>query len=326
LRRLEGQHVCRVLEFGEVPDPRRDLAGLLYIALERIDGPALDALLVRDGLPPVPRVIAVLLDICEALREAHAQGVIHRDLKPGNVLVRGDGRAIVVDFGMAKIVTGGGVETTALTQHNMVFGTPEYMAPEQARGDELDARCDVYAAGIILYELLTGAVPFTGTTPLNVLTAHLTVAPLSPRARAPERNITAALEAVVLRALAKDPVERYATADALARAIRAAADARDDVDSARPSSHVRVSVNTTDALATTIVPRTPADRPVAPRPSRPSAPPPRPSRPSAPPRGRLPADPGAPGASASRAWVLTTVLIAIASIAFGAWLSTRVGR
>jgi len=92
---------------------------------------------------------------------------------------------MVVDFGMAKIVTGQGTGTTALTAHNMVFGTPEYMAPEQARGDELDARCDVYATGIILYELLVGAVPFSGASPLNVLTAQLTAQAVPPIERSP---------------------------------------------------------------------------------------------------------------------------------------------
>src|SRR5580698_7188147 len=180
LRRLQGDRVCPVLDFGEIPDPRREGAGLLYMVLPRLDGPPLDALLRTERPLPVGRAIAILLDMCAALREAHAQGVIHRDLKPGNVILREGDRAVVVDFGMAKIITGGGTGTTALTQHNMVFGTPEYMAPEQARGDELDARCDVYAAGVIFYEMLTGSVPFAGPTPLNVLTAQLTETPQSP--------------------------------------------------------------------------------------------------------------------------------------------------
>ena len=198
LRRLEGDHLCPVLDFGEIPDPRREGAGLLYMALpaHRRAG-ARRASSRKRGPSRSCATVTIVLDVCEALREAHAQGVIHRDLKPGNVLLREGDRAVVVDFGMAKIVTGGGTGTTALTQHNMVFGTPEYMAPEQARGDELDARCDVYATGIILYELLTGRVPFSGPTPLNVLTAHLTEPAQPPRTRAPERGISPALEAVV---------------------------------------------------------------------------------------------------------------------------------
>src|SRR5258708_5662165 len=249
LRRLEGEHLCAILEFGELPDPRREGAGLLYMALPKIDGVALDTLLRKEGALAIPRAIDVMLEVCDALKEAHSQGIIHRDLKPGNVLLRGGTHAMVVDFGMAKIVTGGGTGTTALTQHNMVFGTPEYMAPEQARGDELDARCDVYAAGIILYELLTGSVPFAGTTPLSVLTAHLTAAPQAPRLRAEGREISPALEAVVLHAIAKDPANRYATSAALATAVCAALAAPFDVEAVRPALRAHAIADSTGARA-----------------------------------------------------------------------------
>jgi eukaryotic-like serine/threonine-protein kinase len=235
LRRLEGEHLCPILDFGEAPDPRREGSGTMYLALPRIEGPPLDALLKSEGPLEIARGAAIVLDVCAALSEAHSQGVIHRDLKPGNVLLHDGDRAVVVDFGMAKIMTGGGTGTTALTQHNMVFGTPEYMAPEQARGDELNARCDVYATGIILYEVVTGRVPFIGNSPLNVLTAHMTAPPPPPRERAPERKISPALEAVVLHAIAKDPAHRYATAEALAAAIRGALLAPQDVDAVRPA-------------------------------------------------------------------------------------------
>jgi len=340
LHRLEGEHLCRMLDSGELPDPRREGAGLLYMAMARIDGPALETLLKAEGLLPLSRALAIFLDVCEALREAHSQGVIHRDLKPANVLL--DGRhvsgsagawseregdfAVVVDFGMAKIVTGGGVGTTALTQHNMVFGTPEYMAPEQARGDELDARCDVYAAGIILYELLTGAVPFRGATPLSVLTAHLTVAPQPPRKRAPDRGISAALEAVVLHAIAKDPMERYATARALAIAVQAALAAPDDLAAVLPASRVRV--DTGDAFGPTL-PSPPASRfdhtPAEPGTSRPSG-----SFSRS--RSQLRSGPRAPevvlraNGRPSATWIAICVCAALAGIAFGVWLSIHAGR
>jgi serine/threonine-protein kinase len=308
LRRLEGDRLCPILEFGEIPDPRREGVGLLYMVLPRIEGPALDAVLAKDGPLPIPRAAAILLDVCAALREAHAQGVIHRDLKPGNVLLREGDRAVVVDFGMAKIVTGGGTGTTALTQHNMVFGTPEYMAPEQARGDELDARCDVYAAGIMLYEMLTGRVPFSGGTPLGVLTAHLTTEPRAPRERAPDRGISPALEAVTLHAIAKDPAVRYATASALATAIQTALASPDDVEAVRPAARVHVQIDTIDAHGATI-----------PSPVRIDVPPAKPpvlasDRPAAP-RDRI-----------SLGWIVVCVLAAVAGIALGAWLSTRGGR
>jgi serine/threonine-protein kinase len=308
LRRLEGDRLCPILEFGEIPDPRREGVGLLYMVLPRIEGPALDAVLAKDGPLPIPRAAAILLDVCAALREAHAQGVIHRDLKPGNVLLSEGDRAVVVDFGMAKIVTGGGTGTTALTQHNMVFGTPEYMAPEQARGDELDARCDVYAAGIMLYEMLTGRVPFSGGTPLGVLTAHLTTEPRAPRERAPDRGISPALEAVTLNAIAKDPAVRYATASALATAIQTALASPDDVEAVRPAARVHVQIDTIDAHGATI-----------PSPVRIDVPPAKPPvlashRPAAP-RDRI-----------SLGWIVVCVLAAVAGIALGAWLSTRGGR
>ncbi|HTQ43197.1 MAG TPA: serine/threonine-protein kinase [Polyangiaceae bacterium] len=311
LRRLEGDRVCPVLEFGEISDPRRESVGLLYMVLARVDGPALDAVLKRERLLPIDRAVRILLDVCDALREAHAQGVIHRDLKPGNVLLRSDdtgARAVVVDFGMAKIMTGGGTGTTALTQHNMVFGTPEYMAPEQARGDELDARCDVYAAGIILYELLVGAVPFSGPTPLNVLTAQMTETAVPPRVRAPDRGISRALEAVVLHAIAKDPAERYPTASALAAAINAAVAAPEDVEAVRPSTRVHVRIDTTDAHGATI-----------PSPIRLTNPSGRP-----PPVSSV--RPPVPAASSSPWWIVICVVAAVAGIALGAWLSLHAGK
>jgi serine/threonine protein kinase len=236
LSRLSGPHLGAVIDFGEVTDPRGEGASLLYIALPKIEGPALDQHLREQAPLPMDRVLDISLQICAALASAHAQGVIHRDLKPANVLLKNGTEVFVVDFGMAKILAGGGgTGTTGLTAHNMVFGTPEYMAPEQARGDELDARCDVYAVGVILYELLTGSVPFTGNTPLNVLTAQLTQTPEAPRARAPERSISAALEAVVMHAMAKDPSERYATAAAFALAIAQAQSDPENTEAVKPA-------------------------------------------------------------------------------------------
>jgi serine/threonine protein kinase len=289
LRRLEGEHLCPILDFGEAVDPRRQGAGLMYMALPRVEGPALDALLKSTGRLSIPRAVSIVLDVCEALSEAHAQGVVHRDLKPANVLLRDGDRAVVVDFGMAKIITGGGTGTTALTAHNMVFGTPEYMAPEQARGDDLDARCDVYATGIILYELLTGSVPFVGSTPLNVLTAHMTAPPHPPRERAPDRDISPALEAVVMHAIAKKPVRRFATAAALAAAIRSALADPENVDAVRPP-RVHGAADTTDARAVTT------------------------------------ATPSALAERSTRTWLFVCLAAALAGIVIGVWLSMRLDK
>jgi serine/threonine-protein kinase len=263
LRRLEGPHLCPILEFGELPDPRNPAVNLLFMALPKIDGPALETVLKTDVPLPIDGALELMLQVLSGLKAAHLQAVIHRDLKPANVILRGGTHAIVVDFGMAKIVTGGGTGTTVLTTHNMVFGTPEYMSPEQARGDELDARCDVYAAGIILYQLVTGGVPFAGSSPLNVLTAHLTLAPEPPRLRAPHRAISPALEAVILHAIAKDPADRYASAAALAAAIVQARQAPDDAAAVHPQAFSPTGKNEMDeAHAPTLpaIPSSPLER------------------------------------------------------------------
>ena len=172
LRMLEGRNVCPVLESGELAHGDSG-APLLFLALPKIEGRSLASRLARGGPVSMDEAVRLVGEILSALGAAHSKGIIHRDLKPQNVLLRGGEEVVVVDFGMSKIVTGAatGVTatgTTGLTAHNMVFGTPEYMSPEQARGDEVDARCDLYACGVILYELVTGTVPFSGGTPLTV--------------------------------------------------------------------------------------------------------------------------------------------------------------
>jgi serine/threonine protein kinase len=251
LKRLEGDHICPILELGEVPALDGASESLLYMALPKLEGPTLEHVLEKEGPIAVDRALDVMLEVCAALRVAHAQGVIHRDLKPANVILERGKKAVVVDFGMSKIVTGSAGGTTNLTAHNMVFGTPEYMSPEQARGDELDARCDVYAAGVMLYEMLAGSHPFTGSTPLNVLTEHLTGVLQPPSQRAKEGRVTPALESVVMHALARDRDERYPSASALAAAIMHARARPDDVVSLSPSAFA-TSPAGTDAFAVTM--------------------------------------------------------------------------
>jgi serine/threonine-protein kinase len=304
LRRLTGAHLCAIVDAGEIEDPRREGASLLYIALPKIDGTPLDQLLRQEGPLPIDRALDIVVGVCNALRSAHAQGVIHRDLKPANVILQDGTYPIVVDFGMAKIVTGAGTDTTALTSHNMVFGTPEYMSPEQARGDELDARCDVYAVGVMLYELLTGSVPFTGRSPLMILTAHLTQEPLPARERAPARSITPALEAVVKHALAKEPGARYATAGALAAAISRARGQPENAAAVAPAAFAGDSDLAHSATL-------PAPVPTEPRPL---------SRPTP----RTPTPPAIePARPIGKGMIAVWVLAVIAGIAIGVWLSLR---
>ena len=171
------------------------------------------------------RARPILMQIAEGLRAAHGNGIIHRDMKPENIyLIQREGRpdfVKVLDFGIAKIINadeGGG---PALTQTGMIFGTPEYMSPEQAQGSPPDHRVDIYAVGCIMYEMLTGQVPFTADNFMGILTKHLLEAPVPPRKRRPDLEIPPDVEAICLRAMEKDRDKRFAGhGRALSRARR----------------------------------------------------------------------------------------------------------
>ncbi len=245
-------------------------------------------------------------------------------------------------MGPAKIVPGP-VPATVLTAHNMVCGTPEYMAPEQARGDEIDARCDVYAAGVILYQMLTGVVPFEGPTPLAILTAHLTSTPIPPRERAPGRDISPALEAVVLHAMAKDPADRYANAVDMAAAILHARATPTDLRSVAPEAfRVRVDGDAdADGHAPTMPDMTSARPPAIRTPALPTPTPSRslpagatPSSLTPPARsGPAPTNSSRPSTRAGqkpefalgpRGWRIIWIVAALTSICVGVWLSLHV--
>ena len=225
LKQLEGNHIVRLLDItvhDELP----------VLVLEFVEGSSLETAL-RSGMPTIEHAVEITLQICAALGAAHAGGFVHRDLKPGNVIVQGELGAVkvpmvwVVDFGLGKALhrdTPG----ISMTDRDLILGTPEYMSPEQVRGDDVDHRGDIYAAGVILFEMLTGRVPYRANTPMNTMTAHLHEAIPSARSVRPDRGISSALEAVVARALAKDPADRYPTARAFAEALAAA----------RPGAHV----------------------------------------------------------------------------------------
>ncbi len=215
LARIQGPNVCPLLAWGEAPPLGDRDPSLLWLAMPKVEGLALDQLLDREGKLAPDRACDIAIDVLRGLEVVHAAGVIHRDLKPANIMLAD--RAIVVDFGLAKIVTNEEQQATALTKGNMLFGTPEYMAPEQARGDELSATCDVYAMGIILYQMLTGNAPFEAESALAVLTAQMVEPPASLRSRNPE--IPPSLEAVVLRAIEKEEARRYPSARALREAL-----------------------------------------------------------------------------------------------------------
>jgi serine/threonine-protein kinase len=218
--RIGHENVIDISDFGQ------SLEGLVFIAMEYLDGQDLGKTLKQTGAMDWQRTRPILMQIAKGLRAAHGNGIIHRDMKPENVyLTQREGRpdfVKVLDFGIAKIINadeGGG---PALTQTGMIFGTPEYMSPEQAQGSPPDHRVDVYAVGCIMYHMLTGQVPFTADNFMGILTKHLLEAPVPPRKRRPDLDIMPEVEAICLRAMEKDRDKRFADMDALYRALGAA--------------------------------------------------------------------------------------------------------
>jgi serine/threonine-protein kinase len=217
--RLSHPNSVQILDFGSTDD------GVLYIVMELLDGEDLQVILDHD-FPLTPRRIASILgQALRALDEAHHVGIIHRDLKPENIVVLADrsGRDLVkvCDFGIAKIMEG---EGQSITVDGFVCGTPQYMAPEQARGEDVDRRLDIYAAGVVLYQMLTGSPPFSGDTALGIITKHLTDEALPPRKRRPELGIPESLERIAKKAMSKSRNDRFATAKEMADALQTAID------------------------------------------------------------------------------------------------------
>jgi len=204
---LRHPNVITVHDFGE------DERGVPYLVMEYIEGPTL-ADLMDAGLDD-ERIPNLLDQIAAGLDYAHARGVIHRDIKPGNVLMTEEGRAVLADFGLAWLLEG-----AQLTLTGGVIGTPEYMSPEQAAGHPFDHRADVYALGIVLYEMLVGERPFLSETPIGMLLQHLQ--DQAPSVLIARPDLPAAVGDVLARALVKDPADRYSSAGELARAFSAA--------------------------------------------------------------------------------------------------------
>jgi serine/threonine-protein kinase len=211
MSQLSHPNTARVYKFGQLPD------GSAYFVMDYMEGKNL-AHAVREQGPMDPeRAIPIMLQVCGALEEAHRAGIIHRDLKPENIFLTNQGGTNdfpkVLDFGLAKVSEKQmGRGSMMLTQQGMVFGTPEFMSPEQTQGDTLDRRSDIYSLGLILYELLTGKLPFDATKPIEIMRAHVHEAPLPLNGRVAGRQFSAQLAAAVNKALAKKRDDRYATA------------------------------------------------------------------------------------------------------------------
>src|ERR671932_1346717 len=206
---------------------RGEAEGTYYIAMEYLDGRSLKELIVSRGPTPIAVAIDYTRQILNAIGFAHRNGIVHRDIKPHNVLVDGDGRLKVTDFGIAR------AGASQMTEAGSIIGTAQYLSPEQARGAPVDHRSDLYSVGIVLYEMLTGQVPFTGDTPLEIAMKHLAAVPTPPSELRPE--IPHDLDLIVLRALAKEPEDRYQSAEEM------------DTDLAQVARGLSVSTETAEA-------------------------------------------------------------------------------
>ncbi|HEV2750803.1 MAG TPA: serine/threonine-protein kinase [Gemmatimonadales bacterium] len=212
--RLSHPHIVPIHSVGEGPD------GLVYFVMAYVDGESLGAKLKRRGRLAPDEARRIMLETADALGAAHALGIIHRDVKPDNILLEGSrGRVVVTDFGIAKALsstTGG----ATLTGTGVAIGTPHYMSPEQAAGDrEIDGRSDIYSLGVVAYQMLTGELPFHAPTVPGILLKHITE--LAPLVTDKRRDVPNDLAACVMRSLEKDPDDRWPTADALRRALEA---------------------------------------------------------------------------------------------------------
>ena len=218
--RLDHPNICRIMRLGETED------GLIYLVMPLLKGELLSDKEVREGPMPLEVGVPIMRQVCDALEAAHQQQIIHRDLKPENIFIcpEPDGRlkAVVTDFGLAK-------ERRAepgmakLTATGIILGTPEFMSPEQIRGKPLDGRSDIYALGLVAYEMFTGKLPFEGKTAQDMMIARLRGQPLPLRKARTDLEFTAAFEKALMKAIEGDPAARYQTAGEFGKALEEAA-------------------------------------------------------------------------------------------------------
>jgi eukaryotic-like serine/threonine-protein kinase len=203
-RKITHRNVLRTYDYGEAE-------GVYFISMEFVRGYTLSELLDEAKARQIaPRVaMGIARQICRGLQAAHEQGIIHRDIKPQNVLIDAKGEIKLMDFGIARVAE----SAEAMTQAGLIVGTPHYMSPEQVQGKQLDPRSDVYSMGVLLYEMVAGRRPFESSSLTGVLTAHITEKPRPPIELRPE--IGREINAIIMRALAKDPKDRYANAGEL---------------------------------------------------------------------------------------------------------------
>jgi serine/threonine protein kinase len=209
-RKIAHRNVVRTYDLGEV-------GGMYYLTMEFVEGTSLKQLIASRGRLPVAVALTIGKQLCRALEVAHEQGVIHRDIKPQNMVVEPNGFLKVMDFGIARLANP--PKGKGLTEAGRSIGTPDYMSPEQLQGLDLDARSDLYSAGVVLFECLTGRVPFEADTPWSLIAKHLEESP--PDLRGLNAEVPEPLAQVVLKAMAKSPDDRYASAVEMHDALEA---------------------------------------------------------------------------------------------------------
>jgi eukaryotic-like serine/threonine-protein kinase len=277
---------------------RGEAEGTYYIAMEYLSGRSLKELIVSRGPTPIKIAIEYTRQMLAAVGFAHRHGIVHRDIKPHNVVVDADGRLKVTDFGIARS------GSSQMTEVGSIIGTAQYLSPEQARGAPVDQRSDVYSVGIVLYEMLTGKVPFTGDTPLEIAMKHLSEVPVPPSEV--REDVPDDLDLIVLRSLAKDPEDRYQTAEEM------------DADLARVARGLSVSTETADAATAVLAGAGISGAPtiIAPKPTK-VAPPQPPAR--TPPAAYYGYE-GPPRRSRS-IWPWLLVLLLLVGAGFAAWFA-----
>jgi serine/threonine-protein kinase len=237
---LNHPSIVSVYDTGE--DVAADGTAVPFIVMEYVEGRTLRDILKAEGKLPSRRAMEIIADVCAALEFSHRNGIIHRDIKPGNIMITPQGAVKVMDFGIARAVAD---SSATVTQTANVIGTAQYLSPEQARGEAVDARSDVYSTGCVLYELVTGVPPFQGDSPVAVAYQHVRENPVLPSARNPE--VPRAVDSIVMKALAKNQLNRY----------QSTADMRSDLQRALANQPVTAEAVMTDAERTQFIARMP---------------------------------------------------------------------
>jgi eukaryotic-like serine/threonine-protein kinase len=263
--RIAHPNVCAIYDFGETPD------GLIYLAMEYIEGKSLTDVLAETGTLPLARAATMIFQCAEGLQVAHDLGIVHRDLKPDNIMVttaRGKDTVKVVDFGIAKAMSGDESRGQKVTKTGFVVGTPEYMSPEQLAGDPVDGRSDLYSLGLVFYRMLTGASPFPADSQQETMIKRLTDDPMPLATARPDVTFPAEVQRVLNRALARNPNERHKNAADLAREIHGLSTrATGKVDVEAGTQVVRADELKAAMPATRVDPLAAREKPKAPTPA-----------------------------------------------------------